>query len=306
MHTQTSRPQISGRGGVAYLGTATGLLLYLGTLAIELLLGASTRCLLVYLAAAIAGGVVPLGLSGETCAWFAALAPVGWSLLGLLLPGRGWVWGRRLGLRRPSDEERSAIEVADETLRAIDPKLGRAIEYRVLDSAVPFAAARGRVIVLSRPVVEMTALTAVLAHERGHVDSLDARLTEALNRLSLWDDPLSLSSGHTDPAPPAAPFDDSRGAASWGLLRLIARLSGGNAAVRLLAPVWAAYWRTREYAADSYAVSLGQGEDLASFLCDQELALDVPAAGFLPDRQHPPVALRIEHLLGDQSGGGSI
>lgn len=302
MHPQMERA-LANRRYANFFGVAGGLGLYVATLALELLIGASTRWLLAYLAAAIAADFVSVGLSGETCAWVAALTPIGWSLLGVVLPSRGWVWGRRLGLRRPSSEERSAIEGAVEILRSVGPGVGEAVIYRVLDRPLPFAAARGQALVLARPIVESPALPAVIAHELGHLDSLDARLTEALNRLCLWDDPLSLSEGDEVGGPPR--IHDSRGGALWALFRLVARLSGGSAGVRLLSPAWAAYWRAREYAADSHAASLGQAEDLASFLRDQELLLDRPAPGLLPQRQHPPVALRIERLE-EASWGGSL
>jgi Zn-dependent protease with chaperone function len=155
-------------------------------------------------------------------------------------------------------------------------------------------------------MIESDALPAVMGHELGHVNTLDGRITEALNRLSLWDDPLSLSPTEGERRSEVVGDPDPHGAIPWALIRLIARLTGGTVALRLLAPAWAAYWRSREYAADSYAGSLGQAEDLASHLRDQEQVLDVPATGIVNDQQHPPVALRIERLLEEPSGGGSI
>jgi Zn-dependent protease with chaperone function len=145
-----------------------------------------------------------------------------------------------------------------------------------------------------------------MGHELGHVNTLDGRITEALNRLSFWDDPLSLSPTEGERRSELVRNPDPRGAVPWALMRLITRLTGGMIAVRMLAPAWAAYWRSREYAADSYAASLGQAEDLASYLRDQEQALDLPAAGIFSELQHPPVALRIERLCDGANGGGSI
>jgi len=66
----------------------------------------------------------------------------------------------------------------------------------------------------------------------------------------------------------------------------------------LLSPLWAAHWRSREYAADAYAASLGQAEDLARHLADFEQPFDVPQPGLLiKAASHPPIALRIERLL---------
>jgi Zn-dependent protease with chaperone function len=305
MHTQTESAQVHRRSRATFPSAASGLVLYLLTLAVEVLLGASTRWLLAYLGAAIVGDMLPLGLSPEGCAWVAALSPVLWSLLGFLLPGRGWVWGRRLGIRRLSLEEDAAIGDAFGLLRAVAPELRGASDYRVLDDPVPFAAVRGRIVILSRAMIESDALAPVMGHELGHVNTLDGRITEALNRLSFWDDPLCLSPTEGDRRSEVMRNPDPRGAIPWALMRLIVRLSGGAIALWLLAPAWAAYWRAREYAADSYAASLGQAEDLASYLRDQEQPLDVPAAGIVNERQHPPVALRIERLEAAH-GGGSI
>jgi Zn-dependent protease with chaperone function len=305
MHTQTESSQVDRRSRANFQSAASGFVLYLLTLAVEVLLGASTRWLLVYLGAAIVGALLPLGLSPEGWAWAVALAPVLWSILGLLLPGRGWVWGRRLGIRRPSDEEAAAIDDAFDLLRTVAPELPTAGEYAVLDDPVPFAAVRGRIVILSRAVIESDALAAIMGHELGHVNTLDGRLTEALNRLSLWDDPLSLSPSEGEGRGEVVSNPDPCGAIPWALMRLIARLTGGSVGVRLLGPAWSVYWRSREYAADSYAGSLGQAEDLAAYLRDQEQALDVPATGIFNDQLHPPVALRIERLEAAH-GGGSI
>lgn len=306
MSDSTESVQAIRHGRLDFAGAASGLILYLLTLAVEVLLGASTRWLLVYLGAAIVGELLPLGLSPEGWAWAAALAPLLWSILGFLLPGRGWVWGRRLGIRRPSDEEAIAIDDAFDLLRAACPALPPPGDYAVLDDPVPFAAVRGRVVILSRAMIESAALASVMGHELGHASTLDGRITEALNRLSIWDDPLSFSQTDGQRSREVVSKPDPRGAIPWALMRLIARLTGGTIALRLLAPFWATYWRSREYAADSYAGSLGQAEDLASYLRDQEQALDVPETGIFNVRQHPPVALRIERLLEESSGGGSI
>jgi Zn-dependent protease with chaperone function len=305
MSNSTESPQVGRPSRAIVPGAASGLLLYLLTLAVEVLLGGSIRWVLAYLGAAIVGDILPLGLSPEGWAWVVALAPLLWSILGFLLPGRGWVWGRRLGIRRPSDEEAAAIDDAFYLLQAVAPELSAAGEYAVLDDPVPFAAVRGRIVILSRAVIECDALAAIVGHKLGHVNTLDGRLTEALNRLSLWDDPLSLSPTEGERGEFVS-NPDPRGAIPWALMRLIARLTGGSVALRLLAPIWAAYWRSREYAADAYAGSLGQGEDLASHLRDQHQPLDLPDTGILfKEHQHPPVALRIERLLGRRQGGGS-
>ena len=188
-------------------------------------------------------------------------------------------------------------------LHGVGPTLPEPIRFFVLDDPLPAAAVRGRAVILSRGLLESESLAAVLAHELGHVDSLDSRLTEALNRLRLWGDPLAPVPLEHDGSAGVGFDGDSRGRLSWGLMRWSLRLAGGSCAQSLLSPLWAAYWRSREYAADAYAASLGQAEDLARHLGDQELPFDAPQSGLLHNRfEHPPVALRVERLLASVAG----
>jgi Zn-dependent protease with chaperone function len=296
MHTQAESTRTHRRRAISP-GEISGLTLYLLTLCVEAILGLPVRWLLAYLGATIVGAVFPLGLGAEQVAWLTALAPIAWSLMALVLPGRGWIWARRLGARRPSAAEAAALDDAFALLASADPGLADLPLCHVLDEPLPEAAVRGGALILSRALLEADPLAAILAHELGHAESLDGRLTEALDRLALWEDPLAL--------PPAA-REDSRGALTWALARWTLRLAGGSLPQRLLAPLWAAYWRSREYAADAYAASLGQAQDLACHLADQELVLDAPQPGLLfKASQHPPVALRIERLLASPELEGS-
>ncbi len=302
MHTQTQNASDRSRRRVS-LGDVFGLLLYLSTICGEVMLGASARWLLTYLGAATVGVFVPFGLSAESLAWVGALAPIAFSVAGLLRPGRGWVWGRRLGARRPTAEEDALIAEALGLLRGADPGLKAPAASYVLDAPLLQAGARGRALVLTRRLVESPSLPAVLAHELGHANTLDGRLREALARLELWGDPLGM------PRPPRGSelrFEadsDRRGALLWGLMRWTLRLAGGGDARRLLGWLWAAHWRSREYAADAYAASLGQGGELARFLTDQGLPFDAPQPGVLfRFDEHPPVALRLDRLQAILSG----
>jgi Zn-dependent protease with chaperone function len=307
MHTQTESATPRHPAGTApILQAAAGLGLYFLTLTGEAMLGASTRWLLTYLGAATVGAFVPLGLSAEGLAWVAALTPIAWSLIGLALPGRGRVWGRRLGARRPSATEAEGLADAMALLRGVDPSLPDPAAWLILDDPLPGAAVRGTTLVLSRGLLESESLAAVLAHELGHADSLDGRLTEALNRLALWDDPLAPVRPERGGEGQAEFAEDPRGGLLWGCARWALRLAGGSFAQGLLGWPWAAYWRAREYAADVYAASLGQAEDLARHLADQELPFDPPQPRRLFNlAQHPPVALRIERLLASPEGTGS-
>lgn len=304
MHTQAESDRRDRRHPASALSAVTGLLLYLLTFLGEGVLGAGPRWLLAWLGTATVGAIFPLGLSAGQAAWIAALAPLAWSALALLRPGGGWLWRRRLGARRPTADEALAISDARSMLGAVDPSAPEA-EVCVLDDPLPAAFARGRSIVLSRGLLESDATPAVYAHELGHVRSLDARLTEALERLELWGDPLGPIEPRRGTEAPRSRREHS-GGLLLGCLRWLVRLAGGGCAEALLRPLWATYWRHREFAADAYAASLGQAEDLARHLAEQELPFDPPQRRLLFNRaQHPPVALRIERLSVTPGGGVS-
>jgi Zn-dependent protease with chaperone function len=293
MHTQTDGDVPRGLPGPAALfPAALGLGLYLLTLSVEVLLGASIRWLLVFIGAATIGIFLPIGQGAEQGAWLAAMAPLLCSAIALVLPGRGWLWRRRLGTRRPSEEEKRALEDAAALLgHPFVPGV------RIIDQPLPLALTRGRNLIISRPLIELESLPAVLAHELGHLSSLDARLTEALARLRLWGDPF-------------APTDDEPADHAGGALLAVTRwttcLAGGGSGELLLAPLWATYWRRREYAADAHAASLGMGEDLAQHLADIEQPLDFSRSCLPFNRaEHPPIALRIERLLATANGAVS-
>ena len=292
MHTQAKNAPEHRTGTASTFPAAAGLGLYLLTLSVEVLLGASSRWLLTYLGAATIGTLVPLGLSAEALAWASALAPLAWSALGLLWPGQERLWRRRVGARRPSAEEAAALADAFTMLEACGGP--PPVVAWVLDTPLPAAAMRGRTLILSHALFESDSLPAVLAHELGHADSLDGRLTEALARLTICEDPLAPP---TDASGGEAAADDEAGGVLWNTLRWTLRLACGGTGQRLLTPLWAGHWRAREYAADAYAASLGQGEDLARHLADYEQALDFARPSLPFNRsQHPPVAHRIERL----------
>ena len=296
MHTQTQNSSDCSRGRVS-VGELLGLFLFLLTISGEVMLGASVRWLLIYLGAAIGGAWVPLGLSAEVLAWVGALMPIAFSVAGLFRPGRGWVWGRRLGARRPTGEEVEKLEAALELLRGADPSLRVPVACYVLDAPSLAAGVRGRALILTPRLVESASLAAVLAHELGHANSLDGRLREALERLVLWGDPLAMPRPARGSEAYFQPDPDRHGALLWGAMRWALRLAGGGDARKLLAWFWAGYWRRREYAADAYAASLGQGGELARYLTDQGLPFDSPQPGLLfRAAEHPPVALRLERL----------
>lgn len=278
---------------------APGLALYVVTLAIELCSGAAVRWLAAYCAATLAGMLLALPIGTAALAWAAALGPLAWSLVALISPGRPSPAARRLGSRRPAAEESEALDDALAILRGCDRALTLPRSFVVRDDPRPTAAAIGSTVIVTRGLIESDSLACVVAHELGHVRSLDASLSEALGRLALWVEPAAASGGEVALDPSGERAHPPEGIAAHCAYRL-ARIAGGATSQFALRVPWAAYWRRREYAADRYAASLGQGEELARHLSEEELPFDRPAThGAFDLAVHPPVAHRIERLLAE-------
>lgn len=126
---------------------------------------------------------------------------------------------------------------------------------------------------LSRGLLDSGHLPAVLAHELGHLNSSDARLTAALCRLTI---------------PPRA--------SERRLLNTLLRIWSGTIAFMPVRAAWATYWRGREHHADHNAATLGQAQQLAEFL-DERLGNDYPVPWvWLTGHAHPPTEHRVDHL----------
>jgi Zn-dependent protease with chaperone function len=207
-------------------------------------------------------------------AWLIGYGPLALSLATLILPLGGWFWEQRAGARSPSERERHVLEDAIATLRHTDPKLRPPRRWAVIDEHRFNAAVYADTLILTRGLLESGYLEAVLAHELGHLNSSDARLTAALHRLT---------------TPP-------RGEMRRGL-RTITLFATGGLVVWMTRAPWGAYWRSREHQADEYAAHLGQAASLARFLELNALDEDLPVPFvWLTDTSHPPVEHRIDRL----------
>jgi Zn-dependent protease with chaperone function len=269
-------------------GTAAeGWLLYAATVTAEAMLGATTRWLLVYLGVgALASGVAPG--SRQALAWLCALGPLAWSGLALIRPVDGSHW-RRLGARPANKEERVELLVAMADLWQVDWQVLQPDHWYVLDVPLPAAMARGRDILVTSGLMRSSSLPAVIAHELGHVHSVDARLRGAAARLVLWRHRLLLPAANSEAMEPAAPL--------FALARIISGLAGGCLAAGLLDSHWHAYRYAREYAADAYAASLGQARTLTRFLVALEQSPNVGMLRLLTAiSDHPPMRSRVARL----------
>jgi Zn-dependent protease with chaperone function len=207
----------------------------------------------------------------EVIAW----GPLVLSFATLLLPVGGWFWQQQSGGRAPSERERLIYDDAIAVLRAADPGLRPPRRWFVLDEPFINAAAYASTLMLTRGLLESGYLEPVLAHELGHLNSSDSRLTAALHRLT---------------TPPRRrlgfPF------------ATIGFLASGGLGIWLTRMPWAAYWRAREFAADQYAAKLGQGQALARFLDTNALENDLPVPFmWLTEHSHPATEHRIDRLF---------
>jgi hypothetical protein len=180
----------------------------------------------------------------------------------------------------------------------------------VLDLPDPDAAVCGDALAVSSGLIESEYLPAVLAHELGHLNSSDGKLTAALNRLVINSPPWArdreprehhVEIGADDRVALTVTFV---GALIWAARRLW-RFAKGSFALRLLGPFWGSYWREREYMADSFAAGLGEAAALADFLEIHALVHDQPVPFiWLTEHTHPPSELRIGRLRAASTGGG--
>lgn len=189
----------------------------------------------------------------HTLAILIGYGPLALSAATLLLPLGGWLWQQRIGARNPSPSELETYEQSLAQLRAVQPSLRPPWRWCVLDSARVSAAVYADTLMLTRGLLESRHLTAVLAHELGHLNTNDVRLATALVRMTI---------------PPRT--EVRRG------FRTIALIATGALATSMMRIPWAVYWRAREYAADQYAANLGQAQPLALFLDEQVLSQDLP------------------------------
>jgi Zn-dependent protease with chaperone function len=216
----------------------------------------------------------PTGAPMQTLLYVIAFGPLALSLATLVLPLGGWLWQQQVGGRSPSERERLIYDDALAILKVHDTHLRPPRRWFVLDESPPNAAAYADTLMLTRGLIDSGDLEPVLAHELGHLNSSDARLAAALHRMT------------TQPRRRLpSPF------ATLGFL-----LSGALAVWISRVP-WASYWRTREFAADDYAASLGQGVALARFLSVHALENDLPVPFmWLSAESHPFSEHRIDEL----------
>jgi hypothetical protein len=210
----------------------------------------------------------------HTIALIVAYGPLAISLATLILPLGGWWWEQREGGRAPSERERLIYDDAIAQLKQADPSLREPRRWFVLDEEIESAAAYADTAMVSRGLLDSGYLQAVLAHELGHLNSSNGRLTAALHGIT---------------TPP-------RGEVHRGL-NTICFFATGAAGIWPLQAAWGAYWRSREHHADHYTTNLGQADTLREFLDERRALIDLPVPFmWLSEHSHPPTEHRVERL----------
>jgi Zn-dependent protease with chaperone function len=190
------------------------------------------------------------------------------------------------GARDPS--EREADRLHDALSACVQDGVKPPRYIYVIDSAeVPVAFVEGSSLFVQRDSVWSPHLVGLVAHELGHLNSIDQRLSTAARWASF---PSLRAAGRA--------LLRIRGPVIlWipvALIVLQLHLVAGGHLPRLLNPLWRWWGRRREFAADSYAANLGHGESLAAAL-EEQLPFDA-ASPWMKGRTHPYAELRIDRL----------
>jgi Zn-dependent protease with chaperone function len=197
------------------------------------------------------------------------------SLATLAYPFGGWIWQQEIGGRRPSEREQAVLDLEMAQLQEASPELRPPGRWIMVDSGVPNLYAYLNTVAVTTRMLHDPLMRPTLAHELGHLNTADARVTAAVNRLII---------PPRDPVEPIFPY--------------LGALVSGRTAMAIMSIPWGIWWRRREFVADAYAERLGEASELAEFL--DELGGDVatPWKSFGAS-SHPWTEHRIEALEKD-------
>ncbi|HEY1777048.1 MAG TPA: M48 family metalloprotease [Solirubrobacteraceae bacterium] len=234
--------------------------------------------------------------------WFAYGVPIAfilWATSGILLPfGAGRWLADSIGARHPTTTEIEAYKDAIDALGVNDTDDRRPKYLYVLDESDLNACVIADTIIVNRELLNTGYCEAIIAHELGHLNSMDVRISVAVNRLGAFArTSRALHEGYRESV-----AEQGRGSCIVGFFVLVIRACSGGLANNLMAANWTTWWRLREYAADDYAARLGQAEHLANLLETHGLLYDTPIRRvWASTHTHPPVALRIDRLRQHQA-----
>ncbi|NJM07947.1 M48 family metalloprotease [Candidatus Gracilibacteria bacterium] len=245
-------------------------------------------------------------------AGFAALTPLVYSLLVLCgVPSGHMLTRYRLGGRLPSPAEQALLDDGLRPLR--EQQLVLPVHIYVLERSGLNAAVSGTTLFVYRDLLRSPYLTAVVAHELGHLHGGDGRLLLALSA-------LVIPGGYTvEFILLSALRLLVRGLVlvligclsflmvmfqiklAWlvsplltigvQLARYLVIFAVGGVGPSLLGSLWRAYFLKREYNADAFAVRCGYGTHLVSFF--REAMLEDVQLPWNAQPTHPPTHTRV-------------
>lgn len=287
-----------------------GIILYLMTLALE------TISVAVRFAVVAGVGALLLGRdAGIALGAIAGLYPVAYSLAALAGLPRGHLLTRlEVGGRRLTATEQGLLDAALARPRALGAPIPRHIFAVERDGLNAFVA--GRTLYIYRDLFAHAALPAVVAHELGHYNSLDGRLSGAIFGLTLpggflitylllgvfqWVTYilLLLLVGLVVMLFLLARVNvmgvlQSIFGVAVASTRYLIIFAVGGVGTAMLRSVWRSYYVEREYAADAYAARMGYAGELIAFF-EEEVLSDV-AVPWDTQPTHPPTTRRIAAL----------
>jgi Zn-dependent protease with chaperone function len=252
-----------------------------------------------------------------------ALMPIALSLLTLTGIPSGFLFSRlELGGRQPSQRELDAIKASLDLLAR--PGVQMPSHIFVTDDPQENAFVRGTSLYVTHLLIESDYLTAVLAHELGHLNTADGRILVALDRFLIPLGPniaeflnkllvIVLKVFYWFVATVCGSFFSllfSRNSmeAIFGraMRRLVLELlpswiinfSVGGISMSFMAKPWQWYFRQREYKADDFTAQLGQGASFIEFLeLHQGVSLPDIMLPHAENPTHPPTELRVDRLI---------
>jgi len=266
------------------------MLLYAVTAVVQAMFGVA-RLLLFFFpveAALALSGHKADGHTRDLILYVIAFGPIVWSLTALVYPfGAGRYWQAASGGRAPSERERQVVDTAIAELQACDLTVRAPGSWFVIDDGELNAAALGDTMMVTTGLLHDRSLTAVVAHELGHLNSTDGHLTVALGRLAI---PASIFMRVNDALAGA-------GGCFTGLFLFAGQFFCGLLGLIVVRPLWDAWFRAREFKADAYAARLGLARELADALEHDGLQDDRPTPFRLfSGATHPYTEHRIEAL----------
>jgi Zn-dependent protease with chaperone function len=232
------------------------------------------RYFAILLVLVIVNWITGWNLPAHYLALIVGFGPLAISLATLVLPLGSWWFEQQMGARKPSEREQAVFELAFEELREADPNLRPPHRWSVLDEAAPNGYSYADILLVTRGALEIPSFAGLLAHELGHLNSSDARVTAAIYRIITWPrEPLQF------------PF------------RLLGFLVSGRIGFWPMQWFWPMYWRRREIRADEFAAKLGQKAALGAHLDVYALEGDLPTPfKAFGTSSHPWTEHRIDKL----------